>query len=39
MFEAKFSENYLEKIETCRIISGYMKKCTDGTCGFVSIMY
>jgi len=39
MFEEKFPENNLKKIETCRSISGYMKKRTDSTCGFVGIMY
>jgi len=39
MFEENFPENYLKKIETCRGISGYMKKCTDSTCEFVGIMY
>jgi len=38
MFEASLPENNLKKIETCRSISGYMKKCTDSTCGFVGIM-
>jgi len=39
MFEASLPENNLKKIDTCRSISGYMKMCTDSTCGFVGIMY
>jgi len=39
MFEANFPDNYLKKFEICRSISGYMKKCTDSTCGFVGILY
>jgi len=39
MFEVKFPEDNLEKIETFRSISGYMKKYTYSTCGFVGIMY
>ena len=38
MFEVKYPEDNL-KIETCRSISGFMKKCTYSTCGFVGIMY
>jgi len=39
MLEVNFPEDDLKRIEKYRSISGYMKKCTDSTCGFVGIMY